>query len=321
MNEFIGLLGDLRELGTAIWEEGDPTRTRWWRRSRQVIQNTLWTLIFWPLGMILFAMLPVGVARTIVPIMALVPLAVGLYFAVRLANPATFAAWALFPKVRSILKKVGLCIGVELALGVYLSTVPVSNDRGLIPLLVLAVLALTLLRVGGVRGWAAKALMILLVVLTLIFVLGGRDKVVEKADDAWEHITGKSEPTSNPAPNMRLTFKFEPVALCEVGNIGEENNHDFSKEVPVPEYLELDLGEGCWSGWTMKLPEAWGDSWNWQLIQTKNSEWPWVAFWFTGHFRHNGPFCCGDHPTMMAEKQFRIQGRGKIRFYSLSHSG
>lgn len=71
-----------------------------------------------------------------------------------------------------------LVAGIELAVGIYLAGVPVSNDPGLILWLLAFAVVFVLLWFGGVRHkWLTRAFAITFLAITAIFFLGGRQEV------------------------------------------------------------------------------------------------------------------------------------------------
>jgi len=103
--------------------------------------------LLWPVAAIAAAyLLSPSNAQTIVPIIELTPLA-GLCFIV-IGAPFSLAALFTNPLVKQGFLWVCALIGVELAVGIYFALVPVSNDRGLIPVLILAACAVFFLRIA-----------------------------------------------------------------------------------------------------------------------------------------------------------------------------
>ena len=144
-----------------------------------VLKTGLFIAILWPLAAMATAIfLSPSNAQTIVPIIELSPLA-GLFFIIL---GASFGIAILFrnPLVRQGFVWVCALIGVELAIGVYFALVPVSNDPGLIPLLVLAASALFFLRIAGYAQWLSALLTLLLIGITVTFFVGGRAELLKQ---------------------------------------------------------------------------------------------------------------------------------------------
>lgn len=147
----------------------------------------------------------VGGGVTFTSLLALMP-----FFAIVAgiaAYPVISAALVYFDKSRAILGWIAAIIGTELAIGAYFSALPLSNDRGLAPLLVLVIAALILLSLAKKLASVRTVLWIALVILTLIFAFGGREAIKEKAEANYH-------PPTHPAPypqdyNKKETRRFE----------------------------------------------------------------------------------------------------------------
>jgi hypothetical protein len=134
-------------------------------------------------------------------------------------QPLVIAAiGAVWPR---FLRTLALIIGTELAIGAYFAAVPVANDRGLIPLALLLLLAIIFLALSGWRGRVMSALVVVFIVLTAIFLLGGREKTKERARRAVEWV------------------KPKPPAPVRTSRILEVDRQWLT--VPLPEYQEFDF--------------------------------------------------------------------------------
>jgi len=208
----------------ALWIIGN----RWLRWAIVIVAS-------WP-ALIAFAAL-VG-WPTLTAVVALLPL-VAVVFGLVGFNPrrprrrlqgqplviaAIGAAWPRF------LKAIALVIGTELAFGAYFAAIPVANDRGLIPLALLLLLAISFLAMSGSVKKVMSALVIAFIVLTAVFVLGGRDKTKRRYENAkgtvaeWVgSVSATTAAAPAPAPASR-TLELAP---------GEWT------EVPIPPYHEF----------------------------------------------------------------------------------
>jgi hypothetical protein len=70
-----------------------------------------------------------------------------------------------------------LALAADLIFGVYLSLVPISNDRGLVPLLVLVLVTIVLLRIGNAPALISLLMIVLAVAISVVFFIGGRDEL------------------------------------------------------------------------------------------------------------------------------------------------
>lgn len=150
------------------------------------------SLVCWPL--LLAAVAATGGNSTLTALLALIPfltlvLGIAIY-------PVIDVAVLALEEGRGILKWIAAIIGVELVIGVYFSMVPLSNDSGLAPLLVLVIAAIILLSLSQKLKFIRFILWVTFIVLTLIFVVGGR----EKAKGLIPKMPGQQDAKQPPAP-------------------------------------------------------------------------------------------------------------------------
>ncbi len=161
------LLEEILRVVASIWQIGNL-----WLRRIAVISVVL---LFCMLGAAM--LVPQSQQVTIIPTLALIPV-VGIIF-LALQWPVVIAAAATVEVGRKAIRAVSLVLAADLIFGIYLSLVPISNDRGLVPLLVLALVTILLLRIGNARGPISVFLMILAIAITLIFFIGGRSRIAD----------------------------------------------------------------------------------------------------------------------------------------------
>lgn len=156
---------------------------RLWNYGGRLTRWAIGISVIWPFALFLVALLPDG--RGIVPILALLPVAAGIYFLLVRINPLLVALpTALFQEARVLSRWMLAIVGLDLAIGIYLSIVPINADVGLASVLVLTGLAfLFLLAVPSRFGIIRWALMLIIIGLTVIFFLGGRAAVQKRIAD------------------------------------------------------------------------------------------------------------------------------------------
>src|ERR1700689_1695016 len=112
-----------------------------WRRGNSWLRLACGILIAWPFAIaILAALVSPPAAMTVIPIFTLAILLVLLAYLLNISLALAIVA-SIEGGRRIVLGLISL-IGAELVIGVYFSVVPVANDRGLVPLLVLSACAL-----------------------------------------------------------------------------------------------------------------------------------------------------------------------------------
>ena len=213
-----------------------------------------------------------------------------------------------------------MVLASDLLTGIYLSLVPVSNDRPLVPLFMLCVVTILLLKVGNAKGGLTSFLMLLVIVITIIFLLGGREK-------AMQRLSGMTRPVAavpHGSPAQPLMQNLPPTQKPLPGNVpgweanricDDAANADMDFRNKTPPYIEVTLHPGCWSGY-LRLPTAWH---MWEHSAAGDTKGWWVGLWYNGQMRGSGPY----HAYEIQQVNFhnvqpalRLQGNGRIRFYS-----
>jgi hypothetical protein len=155
--------------------------------SGRCIRLAVAIVLLWPVAIILCAILPWGLEMVITPFVAVAPLVVIAIATVLFANPLTFAALtALYftPVGKRFFGGIGMIIGGELAIGVFVAVFPLWRAPRLIPLLVLVALTLAFLTLetrmreaqelpAKNSKWLQKSLVGLMIAITAFVVLIG----------------------------------------------------------------------------------------------------------------------------------------------------
>lgn len=157
-------LQTLATLSRQLWKTGND-----WAR---------WALALtaaWPLVISLVAVIgyrPLTSAFGLLPVLAIV------FVLVAWTDPLVIPILAAVHVSRSGIQWLATILGTELLLSVYFTLVPVHNDPGLLPLLLLVAAAQLFLALGiqtGHTGAVQTALWALLAVITVAFFAGGWD--------------------------------------------------------------------------------------------------------------------------------------------------
>jgi hypothetical protein len=152
---------------------------------------------------------------------ALLPLVASVAGLVAFLDPLVIGAiGAVWPK---FLKAAALVVGTELAFGVYFTIVPVANDRALIPLALLLMLTIAFIAMSGAGvKRVMSALVTSLVILTIVFALGGRNETKEKYEDAKATVTEWATPaprtvttttSGSASPNLMVGDRWTEVRI------------------------------------------------------------------------------------------------------------
>ncbi len=181
----------------AIWNTGN----RWARWAIAII-------VLWPFLLVVIALAGIPLLTSL---LALLPIVSVLLLLLAFLDPLLVAALGTFHKGRIVLRWIATIIGMELVTGVYFSMVPVWNDPGLVPLLILVIIAILFLSLG-IQGKLTKKtvaiLAIIVVILTAIFVFGGRDSGGERLKNLYQKI-GSSPQRATAAAQQQWQLCWE----------------------------------------------------------------------------------------------------------------
>ncbi len=76
----------------------------------------------------------------------------------------------------------------------------------------------------------------------------------------------------------------------------------------------LDLPDGCFGGW-VRIPSTWK---YWRLEPVGDQHNWWIAFWYPDDDRGLGPYVLNQQLIINQpfKAPFRLQGNGRVRFYT-----
>jgi hypothetical protein len=210
VNDVLVMLNDLLALGIELIEAVTAEAARAIRTITRQLRNAARWALLWPFILMAVAIPDYHAAQYAVPIvtiLALVPLLwtltaqlpisilVGeIALSIRAPYIGQFVA-----KAREITNKIRLIVGLELILGIYLSIVPVSNDRRLALVLILVFAAIVCF--VEINKKVVIALTVVVVIITLVFFLGGRDnirKVLAEHKQTDDDSSNKKSPAGRP---------------------------------------------------------------------------------------------------------------------------
>lgn len=157
-------------------ENNLPKTVAFYQKANFVLRIALITAILWPaFGIVTALFLTPHNAHAIVPLIMLSPLVP--MFLLLIGAPFQFYLLWHDPDAKVGFRWLFALIGVELAIGIYFAVVPVANDPGLTPLLILGASALFFLRLAQITRWLRVLITLLLIAITVIFIGGGRRKM------------------------------------------------------------------------------------------------------------------------------------------------
>lgn len=173
---------EVREFIADLWYTGN-----FWARWAMAI------FLIWPILIVLAVLFPVAVAHVVVPIVALLPVAAIAFLLIAVIDPLAIGIIAVFQSGRRALRFVGAVMGIELAFGLYLALIPVGNRRGLVPVMLLAVVALPLLSLvpGSWGRWLRGFAVLVLLFVTILFFFPNIAPAIAKRWRAQEEWVGK----------------------------------------------------------------------------------------------------------------------------------
>jgi hypothetical protein len=210
-----------------------------WNTGNRIARAAILLIVLWP---VLVGVVALMGSPTITSIVALMPIAAIAFSIVAALDPIVIAVVAAFKKGRTVLTWIATIIAAELVLGVYFSIVPVWNDRGLVPVVVLVAVAIFFLAVGTkgkIQKTAISAMTLIIIILTIIFFLGGRDKAAGKLEPKppAEKIAGA--PTATEVATYPLCadgeYDFSNLDIKKVGKVEfPVSRHDCWIKVTLP---------------------------------------------------------------------------------------
>jgi len=224
-------LQELWEIILDIWATGN----RWARIALAII-------IGWPILLLVYALgnPPIWSGS----LMALIPVIALFILIMTRLDPMVLAVVMAFKKGRTVLSYISTIVGIELAIGVYCTLVRIGNDPELAMLLILFLITYIFLAMGvkGNKfvGFAKSVCIVGIIILTAIFILGGREEIREKAEANYH-------PPGHPAPYpqdyaKKETRRFEypepggGIAVKLETNCDKE---DFIATIPPRHKIEL----------------------------------------------------------------------------------
>lgn len=258
--------------------------------------------LLWPLFAIAAAvLLKPSNAQTVVPLVTLSPLLPMVLFL--LGAPFQYFLIAQDPDAKTGFRWAIALIAVELSIGVYFAVIPVSNDPGLTPLLVLIASALFFLKLAQIARWLQILFIILLMVITTIFVGGGRERIQAVFNSPNRVPIIRVPPQAPPsvhsapvqtnsaqtapgiplAPGARATGFFDPSVCADINNKEILDYSDVTQPQPgdTPMHIDVaDYKEDC-SGKVVRLPEWFSSGWCYKPFPEGNpgSDWA-ITFQF-----------------------------------------
>ena len=204
-----------------------------WNTGNRIARATILFIVLWPILVCVVALMGSSTATSIA---ALIPVAAIAFSIVAALDPIVIAVIAAFKKGRAVLTWIVTIIAAELVLGVYFSIVPVWNDRGLVPVVVLVAVAIFFLAVGTkgkIQKTAISAMTLIVIILTIIFFLGGRDKAAGK----FESKPPKTADATMAATTKSLTIMWGEHQIIDVS----ANNWSTSYNIKGKEFVRVSL--------------------------------------------------------------------------------
>lgn len=212
-----------------------------WNTGNRIARAAILLIVLWP---VLVAVTALVGFPTITSIVALTPVMAIAFSIIAAIDPIVIAVIATFKKGRTIFTWIATIIAAELVLGVYFSIVPVWNDRGLVPVVVLIAVTMFFLAIGikgKIQKTAISAMIFIIIVLTAIFFLGGREKAAAK----FESAPTKTSTTTTPA--------MPDYQLCAINGEYDFSNLDIKKVGKV----EIAFQRDCWTRVVLPVNTCW----------------------------------------------------------------
>jgi hypothetical protein len=191
-----------KSLTKAIWNTGNYMG-RW----------AIGFILLTPVAIITASFLPPKTAEVVVPMITIaLPLSTAIIFSIIFLDPMLLGLIFSMESSKKFLARVAGIIGAETLMGIYFSLVPVSNDHGLIPAISLIWIAIPLIYFGVKDAWGKKIgslLIILMIVLTAIFFMGGR----EGSEKKLMEMKQSTIPTAIPQAKKPTIWAANPIQV------------------------------------------------------------------------------------------------------------
>lgn len=160
--------------------EGSPsnlTKTHaFYEDANNILRVAVILTLVWPLFAVLASVyLSPKNAQMIVTLIGLSLIVPVFVFIV--GNPFQYFLYVQDPDIRTGARWIAGLLGAELSLVIYLYIVPIRDDPSLVPLLILVSFALFFFSLAHMVSWLRVLLAALLIGITIVFVLGGREKI------------------------------------------------------------------------------------------------------------------------------------------------
>ncbi len=227
-----------------------------WNTGNRIARAAILLIVLWPI--LICGVALIG-SPAVTSIAALIPVVAIAFSIIAAIDPIIIAVVAAFKKGRTVLAWIATIIAAELVLGVYFSIVPVWNDRGLVPVVVLVAVAIFFLAIGTkgrIQKTAISAMALIAIILTIIFFLGGRDKAAGKFESKPLKITnaGASVAAISPIEEFYLQVgkEIQTVVVSSGTHHRLESDKPFialswDSVVGIKEY-EMPTGVSYWNG-------------------------------------------------------------------------
>jgi hypothetical protein len=294
---FLAQLGLLIQQATALITKKTAKKLQWILLFLEVASRAAiaWIVFTGFIAMVL----PPRWAQNIIPIITLLPVGGMLYLATNKwaigktilveSLPASIPYLGpLIDKMQEAIRIIMLVLGAEVAVGIYLSIVPISNDRWLVPLLLACVAAGICFALGGRQG-IGMIFFLGAVAITAIFFLGGRDetgKIVKVA------VYGETV--------QAVGFNPDPEVICQT-----------VADPPQGHRLIIPLHKGCWTRFT--IPNNWAGWISGNANDNEGDSEDWVSFWYENWRQPSRPAPLDvDHGQWTTGHTGKVQGHGVL---------
>ncbi|MEK7093737.1 MAG: hypothetical protein AAB903_00140 [Patescibacteria group bacterium] len=218
-----------------------------WRRGDAILRLVLAFIFGWPLVVGVLGMMAAphlsnprmanGIIGILPVILAFVIMLNGRF------SPVLIAAASQIPEGKKALQYLVLIFALELLFGIYFAVVPTWNDIGLIPVTILLGVAIMVLWISQLPAgrFIAKGLLGVLGIITLIFFLGGTEK-----------ITRKDPPPAAPSGGTPIRMTMPASMVLRTNICSTEDDSEPLSDIRLASHGDIEIwpGEkGCWTPW------------------------------------------------------------------------
>jgi hypothetical protein len=213
-----------------------------YQKASLIIRFAIVIAFLWPIFALVTAMvLAPMMAQTIVPLVEIAPVLLAIVLLI-IGTPSIIAILLDEPIARKGFLYFVAFIGVELTIGIYIALVPISNDAGLVPLLIITGLAIFFLQTARFAKPLRNLLIVVLIGITITFAAGGRTKLEAAFTPKQSVVIIDNYPPASRGSKPQVITQKQPSSgpINTTQTLSEEPEVVQQSTPPKPKTFNLD---------------------------------------------------------------------------------